>query len=338
MLIVIILGLASGSELCDISFEAGICLFEGETVLVPYSTESSNKGYWTFDDDSSLDYSSNQNHGKNSVTPGPTFMSKVASAYFSGDYIEIPNDFELNEKLFSITFWMFLPQQSTEEGLKWCPILQKGTDTEEDMLYQRTPAVFLNRETRQLKAYVSTSEQVEYPQGEYVESNARIPYYRWTHVAVVRTQSRLKVYVNGIKDAVNSTEGQTVLNESPLYLGNTPWTLEDCGVPLYLDQVRYFNKELSEERIEAEAFGALGAIEPYYVKLGCVNCNLEEAFESCTETHHLCYSIELHSGAYAVARAMGWTDWNSHLWSYNALEEDTSDSTTGLGICCLNLG
>lgn len=94
-----------------------------------------------------------------------------------------------------------------------------------------------------------------------------------------------------------------------------PWKADDCEIPMYIDDLRFFARDLSPEEIEAEAYGALGATEPNYVRLGCVNCKLGLALKSCPEEYHLCYSVELHSGVFSIARAQGWTDWSGHVWA-----------------------
>lgn len=324
------------ADLCDITLDSGICIFGSETVIMPAAVPKDLVGHWTFDDDSALDYSGHKNHGISIPVVSPARLGKGHSGGFFSSYSEIAHSSSFSSKIFSLTFWIFMHKTSADTGFRWCPVLQKGKDTESDLIYERAPAIYYDREDKFLKTYVSTDEQVLFPQGEYVMSNARIPYYRWHHIAVVRTQSRIRLYVNGIIDAVNSTEGWTVTNENNWYLGNAPWTVEDCPISMYLDEIRFFdNRELLEEEVEAEAFGALGAIEAYFIRLGCINCDFQTAEESCPDTHHLCTSIELHSAGYTVARAMGWTDWNSHIWSTASTNTETDDS--GLGICCLNL-
>jgi hypothetical protein len=324
-------------ELCDLSLEAGLCLFSAETVKMPLAVPDKLTGHWTFDDDSCLDYSGHQNHCKSAPRSAVGRDSSSSSGYFKGDsYVEVPHSDSFVSKTFTVTFWMFIEKTDSSTGYRWCPLLQKGLDDESNVQYQRAPAVFYDREDKFLKVYVSTDEIVDFPMGEFVVSNARVPYYKWHHVAVVRTQARIRLYVNGIIDAVNSTKGWTMTNENSLFIGSTPSMYESCPLSLRVDDVRFYDgKELSESDVEAEAFGALGTIEPYYVRLGCINCKYDDAVNSCPDTHHLCSSIELHSGAYAVARAMGWTEWNSHLWS--TASTDTETNTSGLGICCLNL-
>lgn len=133
-------------------------------------------------------------------------------------------------------------------------------------------------------------------------SNARMPHGRWAHIAIVRAESKIKLYFNGILDSIAPTDGFTLTNKHPLYLGGTPWHNEDCNVPMLMDEVRIYNRPLHEAEIEAEASPALGNIEPSYIQLGCVNCLLEKASKSCIEGYHICTSIELHSGGYQIAR------------------------------------
>jgi len=100
---------------------------------------------------------------------------------------------------------------------------------------------------------VTTTAYEEFPDGEVLESNARIPIRRWTHIAVVRTDRRIRLYVNGIIDAVAGTSGTSELNEGPLYIGSTPWHEEDCSMNYLIDNFKFFNRELTEIEVEAES-------------------------------------------------------------------------------------
>jgi hypothetical protein len=129
---------------------------------------------------------------------------------------------------------------------------------------------------------------------------------RWTHVVINRIDKKARIYINGIMDSVNLTEGYSKPNKENWFVGATPWYKEDCHVPLLIDELRIYNRELGEGEIEAEAGNALGGLEPSFIQLGCINCLLEQASKSCMEGYHLCTSMELHAGGYQVARAMGW--------------------------------
>lgn len=142
--------------------------------------------------------------------------------------------------------------------------------------------------------------------GEYVTSNARIIPGRWTHIGIVRTGTKTKLYVNGILDVTAVTVGSTVTNTYSIYVGNVPWRTEECQVQGYYDDIRVYSRDLYETEIEAEAAPAQGIYYPGFLQLGCLNCQLEQAVQSCTSGYHICTTIEIHSAAYTIAKNMGW--------------------------------
>lgn len=326
---------------CDIQLDTGICIYNGENVIAPNAKLGGVQGYWSFDDNQCLDYSGLGNHAKVAVAAGHSWGGFGSSARFSGtELIEIPSSNSISAEVFSLTFWIYLEEEDTinQTGLRWCPLLQKGTDDEEEEVYERTPAIFYDRDEHMLRIYITTTEIEDFPQGEYLESYARLPFQRWTHIAVVRSSQKLELYVNGVFDRSNSTEGWTEPNTSPLYLGGTPWKISECPVPFLMDELRYYDRELLIEEIFSESTGALGQIESRFIQLGCVECSLEDANSACNTGYHLCTTIELHSGAYDVVRANGWYLVSPTVWSYSALEESFDSDVLGLGICCLDLG
>ena len=327
---------------CDLTLDSGLCLYSGEHTVRPYSKQSGLQGYWSFDDSQSLDYSGNSNHGTGSVKSGPSFLPQGSSSHFTGSsYIQIPNSASLSSEVFSISFWLYLQPEETinETGLRWCPILQKGVDDESANTYERTPGIFIDRDQRRLQVFITTTEYEDYPEGEYLLSNARIPYNRWTHIVVLRSTQKIKLYVNGIFDCFNSTEGWTEINDSPLFVGNTPSKVESCPVPFLVDELKYYDAELSEASIFSESFGAFGQYESRFMRLGCIQCSLEEANQSCDTGFHLCTTIELHSGGYSMIKAMGWDQVSRKVWSYSALSKKAKyEEGVGLGVCCLDLG
>jgi len=76
----------------------------------------------------------------------------------------------------------------------------------------------------------------------------------------LRLNQKLKLYINGVLDSAINTAGTTVNNNYPLYLGNTPWTQSSCSVPLFMDNVRFYTRELSVNEISAEASAAWGSV------------------------------------------------------------------------------
>jgi hypothetical protein len=148
----------------------------------------------------------------------------------------------------------------------------------------------------------------------------------------------MKLYINGILDKDIEIKKQPKEIKSPLYIGNAPWLRDQCEFPFLIDEFRYYNIEVKEEMIQAEASLALGGIDPKFLKLGCMDCTLQIAEESCSERYRLCSSVELNTAGYQIARSMGWINWNTHLWTYNALNSPSEfEKLKGLGLCCNKL-
>jgi Concanavalin A-like lectin/glucanases superfamily len=135
---------------------------------------------------------------------------------------------------------------------------------------------------------------------------SRIAYNRWTHVAVVKQEQKVKLYINGILDSIIIINGASVANNSPLYIGNHPDYVSQCEINGYLDELKFYRRALSEGEIQAEGSAAFGTLESSAVHLGCIDCDVFTAKKSCFEGFHLCTSMELHSLAYQIAKTQGW--------------------------------
>merc|ERR1719181_2100893 len=113
-----------------------------------------------------------------------------------------------------------------------------------------------------------------------------------------------------------------MLNNLPLYVGGDPFN--QCGVDLLMDELKFFNRDLSPAEVAAEAAPALGGVDPAFVRLACLNCPLDEAATSCSDGYHVCSSLELHMSAYQVARSMGWLYKGRQVWTRSATKEKNS--------------
>jgi len=327
---------------CDITAQHGICINNGEKRIFADARPDGLIMSLGFNEDQCLDNSGCQNDCEGKYYSGPAMGGNGYSAALSGRQIlTVPNSHWFDSDTFSLTFWIFLTSEIYEDplsnaGLRYCPIIYKGIENDVEGTYERAPAIFIDRELRSLTVYVSTTSTAA-PQGEYVSSNAQLPYERWTHVALIRVDKRLRLYINGIMDSVNTTAGSTVTNQQPLYIGNTPWAKDECAVPMFFDNFRYYTRELSDNEIQAEASPALGYVQPNFIVLGCMNCPLSQAAQTCIVGYHLCTNIEIHTAGYQVAKSLGWINWDSNIWTYNALKTSASDDgSVGLGLCCLN--
>ena len=112
-------------------------MFEGRKVLLPDATPKGLVAHYTFDEIKVLDSSGNSNHAKYAIPAGPGVGGKGASAMFNGfDSVEVPHSPSFDSKVFSVSFWMYLykdPAASVRHGAKWCPILQKGGNKDEQV-------------------------------------------------------------------------------------------------------------------------------------------------------------------------------------------------------------
>lgn len=196
---------------------------------------------------------------------------------------------------------------------------------------------------------------------ESFETNARLSRGRWFHVALVRmdNQRMTRLYINGILDDSHSTQGYAQPNKEPLYVGGDALSHDRCDVPLYVDELRVYNRPLTPDEIQAEAAPALAGIEPSFVRLACVSCPLQTALQNCPDGYHICNSLELHIGGYQVARALGWLEKGAHIWSHTptansevqdgaghktspapapapviAVAPTAASGLLGLGLCC----
>eukprot|EP00753_Platysulcus_tardus_P015066 PLAT4752.1.p2 GENE.PLAT4752.1~~PLAT4752.1.p2 ORF type:complete len:388 (+),score=184.41 PLAT4752.1:30-1166(+) len=328
-------------EECDLVSSGAVCLFDGQKVLLPDAAPKGMVGHWSFDELKVLDSSGQGNHGKNPIPPGAGVGGRGASAAFNGfDWVEVPHSASFTSRVFSASFWIYLardPTVSLGKGLRWCPLLHKGAASDE-----MAPALMLDRRDGQLKFVVST-DSGEYPEGEYALSTARLPVQRWTHVALVRLPHKLRLYVNGILDAVNTTFSDPCTNRGSLFLGGVPWHRDDCNIASFIDEAKFYSRPLTRDEIQAEASPALGGVEPSFVRYGCGECTLAEAAKICPASYHLCTAMELHTGAYQVARLMGYAKWHTHMWTHGQAEKSEAtaadgtfkgDKAKGVGLCC----
>jgi len=321
---------------CDVSTDGPICLNEGKSVILPPAVQPGVIGYWSFDQSVPLDGSGNNNHGATETFPGPSPGGSGTSAYFrQGTFLTIPNSQEMqNAQDFSYTFWIYLVHDASTppaQGLKFCPILRKGIHDAASHQFSSSPALLFDRETRRLRASVSTSvDSTE--DGEYADSLARLSYHQWMHIALVHLngQKRTRLYVNGILDKSMGAQGYVVPNDFPLYVGGDPWSNDKCDVPMYVDELRAYNRPLSPDEIQAEASPALTGVEPSFVRLACNDCTLDMAVQGCPAGYHVCTSLELHAGAYQVARSMGWLSKGTHVWTHATVSNAVAQTQGGL--------
>lgn len=324
---------------CDLITEGPACIYEGDRVILPSARPKNLIGYWNFDEIKPIDNSGFKNHAAHTVQSGPSFGGIGYSAYFTeGKYLEVQHSNDFKSKDFTVSFWFYLMKDENNfSGTKICPLIQKGKDDLFNKTYNRFPSIYFDRKVRNFKVYmISNKEHII--QGENFTSNAKATYEKWVHISLIKKNKNLKFYFNGILDFQINLKREIEINTDNLFIGNVPWLSEICNYPFLIDELRYYNAAIDEDFIQAEASPVLGGIEPNFLQLGCLNCSLNDASKSCKEGYKLCSGIELNTGGYQISRAMGWLNWDSHIWTNTALEnKQESQKLKGLGLCCVDI-
>eukprot|EP00928_Gymnodinium_smaydae_P020778 TRINITY_DN18035_c0_g1_i1.p1 TRINITY_DN18035_c0_g1~~TRINITY_DN18035_c0_g1_i1.p1 ORF type:complete len:524 (-),score=108.92 TRINITY_DN18035_c0_g1_i1:108-1613(-) len=329
-------GLAEQSQdRCGADLSGPVCL--GGQVLLPPAQPAGLVGHWSFDGDEPNDLSGSGAHGSPVVPAGPAFAGQGSSALLTGagalgGGLTIPGVQQLELRDFSYTFWLYLidhhkahaPLASTSPP-HLCALLRKGSDVE-----RAAPALLFDPASGRLRVTVATAPEANaslaadeidgetpvVPEG--FASHARLSRGRWYHIALVRLdgQKHTRLYINGILDATGASQGHVVPNSEPLHLGSGGAASgPHCNVPMYIDELKIYSRPVTPDELQAEAAPALAGIEPSFVRLACVDCDLRKAVESCPDEYHICDSLELHMGAYHVARSLGWLDRHTYVWS-----------------------
>ena len=324
---------------CEMMTDGPVCLFNSDRMILPYALPPNLNGYWNFDTNRPIDNSGHNNHGIGSILSGPSFGGFGASALVrDGNYITVPHNKMFSSNQFTITFFVYFYNDPTSfsKGARYCPIVMKGKDDLFAKQYQRAPGIFYDKQGKNLLVFVKTGND-ESAEGEGFTSKSRLTPQKWYHIAVVKTETSSILYVNGIKETELVLKGAFQDNDQPLYIGNVPWLKNDCAFPFLIDEMRYYNKAVDKDYIQAEASPVLGGVEPSFIQLGCFNCDVNQAATSCNADlgYRLCTSIELHTGGYQVARALGLINSDTHIWTHNAFQKaEEYKGLTGLGLCC----
>jgi len=337
---------------CDVYSDSPICYSGGEGsnrhgILLPNAVAAGLVGRWTFDEESALDSSGSANHGTSAIVHGPSFTGGGHSAYFQRNFLSVPNSAQFQFADFTYSFWVYLLEhpaasEAQMDFLDWCPLLRKGIEQKATALSNSYPALLYSSRTGHLRIKITTAKN-DLQDEEVAESNARLLPDQWTHMAIVyhRAQARFMLYVNGILDTAMSVQGLTKPNDFPLYVGGDPFTQDNCGIRMYIDELRAYSRPVHPHELRAEAASALGGTDPYFVRLGCLSCSLQEVVNSCPTSRHVCTSLELHTGGYQVARSLGWLRAAMHVWTHAAVVAElgpegtaAGSKTMGLGLCC----
>lgn len=134
----------------------------------------------------------------------------------------------------SVSFWV--KPEAGPTGA-WRSLIHKGNRSAE-----RTFAMWLRPNDMRMHFRISTTSSVN----EGGDSKATLAVDQWTHVAYVKEDNRLKLYVNGQLDRAIVLDGQSVANDGDIFVGDTPWS---AGTEGRFDDVQLYDLALSDEDV-----------------------------------------------------------------------------------------
>ena len=211
--------------------------------------------HWTFDRDEGALASDVTGNGHTATLRGTQWEEdgwRDGAIGFSGQsnvYAEVPHAPALalgkDDSDFSVTFAIYLRQSATGE---WRLIMRKGAGQDPE---QRTPAIWLRRDTNRLHCRISTTTSWN----EGTNSNSALELNAWTHIAYVKQGKSLKLYINGQLDEEAALTGDSIGFEAPLFIGGDP--IYNSPNSLF-DDIRVYDRALSPDAVIA-----LAGIDPF---------------------------------------------------------------------------
>eukprot|EP00403_Amphidinium_massartii_P014000 CAMPEP_0178413718 /NCGR_PEP_ID=MMETSP0689_2-20121128/22671_1 /TAXON_ID=160604 /ORGANISM="Amphidinium massartii, Strain CS-259" /LENGTH=533 /DNA_ID=CAMNT_0020034997 /DNA_START=1 /DNA_END=1599 /DNA_ORIENTATION=+ len=235
------------------------------------------------------------------VPAGPGILGQGASMAVDGELLFSASDSDdFSSSSFTVALWVYILQDSTGA---WRTIFQRG-ESQDDF----APALLLAPDERRLNVRLGFGDRTS----GLLRSVGILPMRRWTHIAVACGGDVVRLYINGLQDSQTILEGSWQGGKGMLHLGRDKWR---GGVKAFLDDFRWYRKQLSEGEIKALTYPSLTGISADFVHLGCASCTYAEVVARCEDDGlHLCSTQEMYEGGYHVARAMGWLAQSTDVW------------------------
>ena len=137
---------------------------------------------------------------------------------------------------FAMSFW-FKPTQDHTGA--WRIVTFKGNTANE-----RNFSIWMRPADNRLHFRVSTTGTWN----DGGDSASELQIGQWYHVAYVKQGNQLRLFLNGRLDATDTLSGDVVVNDGPLYIGDSPWHTPALG---QLAEVTVYHRTIT--RLEARA-------------------------------------------------------------------------------------
>lgn len=264
-----------------------------------------------------------------------------------------------NSDTFSYTFWVYLHDFQMDKA--YCPIIWKGQEDLAANKFARTPAIFVNGVNGKIKVFLTventSGKSVSEPTaGLTAETLGSLQQNKWTFIAVTVSKTNIRIYMNGVLDAIQSLENYKLkVNTSDIFIGGIPQItssysslakaneknlideynlLGNCSIHYNIDALKIFNVDLKLFQIQSFVKDSLGLIEPSYFHLACSECTYADATLKCLDGFHLCSSLEYYSGVMQAMKVMGWLSMDYNIFASDSVV--SNPAIKGLAVCCRN--
>ena len=143
----------------------------------------------------------------------------------------------------TVELWLNLKQRPNGN---WRIIVHKGSDKKERTFYMA-----LHPRSNRIHYRISTDKSWN----EGGDTEREVPVNRWTHIAYVKKDNVLELYINGERDSREQLSGAVKANEGPIHIGNSPW---EKGVNAALDNLLIYSRALSQREVRNHYNNGLG--------------------------------------------------------------------------------
>ena len=195
------------------------------------------KGYWSFNEGKGLIAKNAVGENDAIVPPNLKWIEgkRGKAIWYDGEsYVIIPHDDFFNAPNFTICVWAKLEQTYNyhyiiwKDGIQWP---EEGPGRRTDIWVEMTGpvAVMWNYEDR-------------------LDGKRVVADNKWHHIAEVYDGKSIKLYIDGTLDGEAQPSGKLPTNQLPMWIGARPGGVAAKGI---IDEVRFYDRALSEEQIKA---------------------------------------------------------------------------------------
>lgn len=145
------------NKFCNIFLQGGVCLAGEQNEMNRYLNQDDMILHIDFDQEINVDLAGSKLTVNEAIRAGPGVDEKGASAFFNGDnYVTIDHSDKWNSKEIRVSFWIYVIETTKKPNTRmYCPLLLKGSDDFAKEEFNRYPGIFIQENTRKLRAFVS---------------------------------------------------------------------------------------------------------------------------------------------------------------------------------------